>query len=110
METPVWLEIKSVAYAMRLRPTAAVRCDLLHYHDLVFRSYNRGRRNNGSTKIKGEHRTADQLLEHGASDAGADPVIVGHFVHEPKQSEERRRVGQGQQHFLEPTASVAQSQ
>ena len=35
METPVWLEIQSVAYATRLRPTDAVRCDLLHYHDLV---------------------------------------------------------------------------
>jgi len=84
METPVWLEKQSVAYATRLRPTAAVRCDLLHYHDLVFAVPTRGRRNNGSTKIKGEQRTADQLLEHGASDAGADPVIVGHFVHEPK--------------------------
>jgi len=51
-----------------------------------------------------------ELLEHGASDAGAGPEIVCHFVHEPKQSEEGRRVGQGQQRFPEPTAWAAQSQ
>ena len=58
--------------------------DVICFHDLFFAVPTRGWRNNGSTKIKGEQRTADQLLEHGASDAGTDPVIVGHFVHEPK--------------------------
>ena len=55
-----------------------------HARGLTAGTLTRGRRNNGSTKIKGEQRTADQLLEQGASDAGAYPVIVGHFVHEPK--------------------------
>ena len=72
---------------------------------------------NGPGRSKSPHPTViagqdlvKKLLEHGASDAGADPVIVGHFVHEPKQFEEGRRVGEGQQRFLEPTSLVAQSQ
>ncbi len=36
METPVWLEIQSVAYATGLRPTARADVICFTHHDLVF--------------------------------------------------------------------------